>query len=92
MALSAQEMGQNSKRTQRVPMSRKGNCINNSPMKNFFGLMKQEMYHGESLRTYEDLKRDIESYINYYNNNRIKQKLAGMSPVQYRLHNSQLTA
>ncbi|MFC2947520.1 transposase, partial [Virgibacillus sediminis] len=73
-------------------MSRKGNCIDNSPMENFFGLMKQEMYYGESLRTYEDLKRDIESYINYYNNNRIKQKLAGMSPVQYRLHNSQLTA
>ncbi|WP_423220227.1 IS3 family transposase [Cytobacillus praedii] len=28
----------------------------------------------------------------YYNNERIKQKLAGMSPVQYRLHTSQLAA
>ena len=43
-------------------------------------------------RTYEELKRDIEAYINYYNNKRIKQKLAGMSPVQYRLHTSQLAA
>lgn len=71
-------------------MSRKGNCIDNSPMENFFGLLKQEMYYGEALRTYEALKRDIESYIYYYNHKRIKQKLAGMSPVQYRLHTSQL--
>lgn len=73
-------------------MSRKGNCIDNSPMENFFGLLKQEMYYGEALRTYEELKRDIESYIHYYNHKRIKQKLAGMSPVQYRLHTSQLAA
>ena len=73
-------------------MSRKGNCIDNSPMENFFGLLKQEMYYGEALRTYEELKRDIESYIHYYNHKRIKQKLAGMSPVQYRLHTNQLAA
>ncbi len=73
-------------------MSRKGNCIDNSPMENFFGLLKQEMYYGVALRTYEELKKDIESYISYYNNKRIKQKLTGMSPVQYRLHASQLAA
>lgn len=73
-------------------MSRKGNCLDNSPMENFFGLLKQEMYYGEPNRTYEELKRDIESYIHYYNNQRIKQKLAGMSPVQYRLHTNQLAA
>lgn len=73
-------------------MSRKGNCIDNSQMENFFGLLKQEMYYGVTLRTYGELKRDIESYINYYNNKRIKQKLTGMSPVQYRLHTSQLAA
>ncbi len=70
-------------------MSRKGNCLDNSPMENFFGLLKQEMYYGEALCTYEDLKEKIETYIHYYNNKRIKQKLAGMSPVQYRLHASQ---
>ena len=73
-------------------MSRKGNCLDNSSMENFFGLLKQEMYYGEKLRTYEELKRDIEAYIQYYNNKRIKQKLAGMSPVQYRLHTSRLVA
>lgn len=73
-------------------MSRKGNCLDNSPMENFFGLLKQEMYYGEILCTYEELKNKIETYINYYNTKRIKQKLAGMSPVEYRLHTSQLAA
>lgn len=73
-------------------MSRKGNCLDNSPMENFFGLMKQEMYYGEALCSFEELKRKIEEYIDYYNNKRIKQKLAGMSPVQYRIHASQLAA
>lgn len=73
-------------------MSRKGNCLDNSPMENFFGLMKQEMYYGEPLRTYEELEQAIKTYIYYYNHKRIKQKLAGMSPVQYRLHTSQLAA
>jgi putative transposase len=73
-------------------MSRKGNCLDNSPMENFFGLLKQEMYYGEALCSYEELKKRIDEYINYYNNKRIKQKLAGMSPVQYRLYTSQLAA
>jgi transposase InsO family protein len=73
-------------------MSRKGNCLDNSPMENFFGILKQEMYHGETLCTYKELSEKIERYLDYYNNKRIKQKLAGMSPVQYRLHTSQLAA
>lgn len=73
-------------------MSRKGICLDNSPMENFLGLLKQEMYHGEALCTYEELKKRIEDHIYYYNNKRIKQKLAGMSPIQYRNHTSQLAA
>ncbi|MBO0994913.1 IS3 family transposase [Bacillus sp. SD088] len=42
-------------------MSRKGNCLDNAPMENFFGLLKQEMYDGESPHTYEELKRTIEA-------------------------------
>ncbi|PAE19052.1 hypothetical protein CHH80_18545 [Bacillus sp. 7504-2] len=41
-------------------MSRKGNCLDNSPMENFFGLLKQEMYYGESLCAFEELKKRIE--------------------------------
>ena len=73
-------------------MSRKATCADNAAMENFFGLLKQEMYYGEQLISYEELKKKIEKYINYYNNDRIKQKLAGMSPVNYRIFTSQLAA
>ncbi|WP_142386509.1 IS3 family transposase [Bacillus sp. Marseille-P3661] len=73
-------------------MSRKGNCLDNSPMENFFGILKQEMYYGEALCTVEELSERIKRYIDYYNNKRIKKKLEGMSPVQYRTHTSQLVA
>ena len=73
-------------------MSRKGNCLDNSPMENFFGILKQEMYYGKTFKTYEELKEAIENYIYYYNHKRIKRKLAGMSPVKYRIHTSQLAA
>lgn len=71
-------------------MSWKGNCLDNSPMENFFGILKQEMYDGKPFKTYEKLKEGIEEYIECYNHKRIKTKLAGMSPVQYRIHTSQL--
>ena len=73
-------------------MSRKGNCLDNSPMENFFGIMKQEMYYGKVFRSFEELKQAVDKYIFYYNNERIKAKLTGMSPVEYRLHASQLAA
>ncbi len=72
-------------------MSRKATCADNASMENFFGILKREMYYGEKLTTYEELKHKIEEYIDYYNNKRIKTKLAGLSPVQYRTQTS-LTA
>ncbi|WP_315308619.1 IS3 family transposase [Pseudoramibacter alactolyticus] len=66
-------------------MSRKGNCHDNSVMENFFGLLKQEIYYGVVYYSYEALKSEIERYIKYYNEQRIKEKLGWMSPVQYRL-------
>ena len=66
-------------------MSRKGNCLDNSIMENFFGLLKQEIYYGVVYYSYEELKSEIERFIKYYNEERIKEKLGWMSPVQYRL-------
>ncbi|MGC6174544.1 IS3 family transposase [Lacrimispora sp. 38-1] len=66
-------------------MSRKGNCHDNSVMENFFGIMKQEMYYGVVYYSYDELKESIEKYIKYYNEQRIKEKLGWMSPVEYRL-------
>ena len=65
-------------------MSRKGNSLDNSPMENFFGLLKQEMYYDQDKVSFSDLKRRIENYIHFYNNDRIKAKLSGLSPVNYR--------
>lgn len=67
-------------------MSRKGNCLDNSVMENFFGLLKQEIYYGVVYYSYEELKSEIKRFIKYYNEKRIKEKLGWMSPVQYRLH------
>ncbi len=65
-------------------MSRKGNCLDNSVMENFFGLLKQEIYYGVIYYSFEELKSAIERYIKYYNEHRIKERLGWMSPVQYR--------
>ncbi|WP_199880523.1 IS3 family transposase [Bacillus massiliglaciei] len=73
-------------------MSRKAKCADNAAMENFFGILKQEMYYGEELMSYGELKKKIAEYIDYYNNIRIKQKLAGLSPVQYRTQTSRPAA
>ena len=65
-------------------MSRKGNCLDNSSMENFFGRLKVEMYYGEKFKTKEEFVEKLEEYIEYYNNQRISLKLNGLSPVQYR--------
>lgn len=65
-------------------MSRKGNCLDNSVMENFFGLLKQEIYYGRIYHSYEELKTAIEEYIVYYNECRIKESLGWLSPAQYR--------
>src|SRR5699024_3800281 len=73
-------------------MSRRGNCLDNSPMENFFGIMKQEMYYGIVYESFEALQHAVREYIYYYNHKRIKEKLTGMSPVEYRKQTSQLPA
>ena len=67
-------------------MSRKGNCYDNSPMENFFGIMKREMFYGHEyeFQTLEELRIAMEEYIEYYNTQRITTKLKGLTPVQYR--------
>ncbi|RSI80303.1 hypothetical protein D8854_09240 [Streptococcus mitis] len=67
-------------------MSRKGNSPNNGMMESFFGILKSEMFYGyvRMFQSLEDLEKTIVNYIDYYNNKRIKAKLKGLSPVQYR--------
>lgn len=65
-------------------MSRKGNCYDNAPIENFFSVMKQEMYYGKIYQSYKELETAITDYIQYYNEERIKEKLNWLSPVAYR--------
>lgn len=65
-------------------MSRKGNCLDNAAMESFFGILKSECFYGEKFNTIDELEQTVKEYIHYYNHERIKVKLKGLSPVQYR--------
>ena len=67
-------------------MSRKGNSTDNGMMESFFGILKSEMFYGyeQTFKSIKELEGAIVDYIDYYNNKRIKVKLKGLSPVQYR--------
>ena len=67
-------------------MSRKGNCMDNGAMENFFGRLKVEMFYGEKFESVNAFIDELKKYIHYYNYERISLKLKGISPVQYRTH------
>lgn len=71
-------------------MSRKGNCLDNAVMENFFGLLKTELLYLQKFDTINQFISEVEAYIDYYNNKRIKIKLKGLSPVQYRIQSSRV--
>jgi transposase InsO family protein len=70
----------------RQSMSRKGNCLDNAVMENFFGLLKSELLYLQTFSSLEHFRKELEEYIYYYNNKRIKTALNNMSPVKYRTH------
>ena len=70
----------------RQSMSRKGNCLDNAVMENFFGILKTELLYIQEFDSMEDFIKELHEYIQYYNHSRIILKLEGMSPVQYRTH------
>ena len=72
-------------------MSRKGNCLDNAMMENFFGIMKSELLYPNRFQNMAHFKQELVKYIDYYNKDRIKLRLNGMSPVQYRTHNAVLS-
>lgn len=65
-------------------MSRVGRCIDNGPMESFWGTLKCEKYYLHTYHTFEELKRDIEDYIYFYNYERLQAKLNGLSPMEFR--------
>jgi transposase InsO family protein len=67
-------------------MSRKGNCLDNAVIENFFGIVKTELLYLQNFESVAQFKAELMDYIDYYNNKRIKASLNGMSPVNYRTH------
>ena len=68
----------------RQSMSRKGNCLDNAVMENFFGLLKTELLYLQDFDSMEHFKAELIDYLYYYNNRRIKLKLKGLTPAQHR--------
>lgn len=69
----------------RQSMSRKGNCLDNAVIENFFGLLKSELLYLQKFESMEHFKRELIDYLDYYNNRRIKAKLKGLPPALHRL-------
>ncbi|MBP1327448.1 putative transposase [Leucobacter exalbidus] len=67
-------------------MSRKGNCLDNAVMENFFGHLKEEMFHHDKFDSIEQLEAEVHEYITWYNTARVSLTLEGMSPMEYRAH------
>ena len=68
----------------RQSMSRKGNCLDNAVIENFFGLLKSELLYLQDFESMEHFKRELIDYLDYYNNRRIKAKLKGLLPAVHR--------
>jgi putative transposase len=68
----------------RQSMSRKGNCLDNAVMENFFGLLKSELLYLQEFDSMEQFKEQLVEYLDYYNNCRIKVKLKGLPPAVHR--------
>ena len=68
----------------RQSMSRKGDCLDNAVVENFFGLLKSELLYLQKFDSMEHFKQELIDYLDYYNNRRIKAKLKGLPPAIYR--------
>ena len=68
------------KKAVRQSMSRKGNCLDNAVMENFFGHLKTELLYLQEFESIEHFKAELIDYLDYYNNRRIKANLKGLPP------------
>ena len=68
----------------RQSMNRKGNCLDNAVIENFFGILKSELLYLQEFQSMEHFKQELIEYLDYYNNRRIKAKLKGLPPAIHR--------
>lgn len=68
----------------RQSMSRKGNCLDNAVIENFFGILKRELLYLQAFESIEHFKQELIEHLDYYNNRPIKVKLKGLPPTIHR--------
>ncbi|GGL64552.1 IS3 family transposase [Sporolactobacillus putidus] len=73
-------------------MSRKATCLDNAQMESFFHIMKAETVNSHDYQTRAGLKKAMCEWIKYYNKSRIKEKLGGLSPIDYRISTTEQAA
>ena len=56
-------------------MSRRGNCYDNAVIESFFAILKSECFYSRTYHSIAELQAEIEEYLVYYNQNRIKLRL-----------------
>lgn len=66
-------------------MSRKGNCLDNAAAESFFGKVKTEFSDGSDFKSVNKFSRELDGWIRWYNERRIKESLLGMSPIEFRV-------
>lgn len=68
----------------RQSMSRRGNCWDNAPQESFFGHMKAELSEKKlSWTNIEQIREDINDWIDYYNNDRGQWNLEKLAPNEF---------
>jgi transposase InsO family protein len=65
-------------------MSRVSRCIDNGPIEGFWGIIKSEMYYLRRFHDFDELQQAIDTYIEFYNTERLQEKLNGLTPIEYR--------
>ena len=68
----------------RISMSRKGNCLDNAVIESFFAVVKSELLYLKEFESRENFKQELAEYLDYYNNQRSKEKLMGLPPALHR--------
>ena len=66
----------------RQSMSRRGNCWDNAPKESFFGHMKDELKIHRDM-SFEEIKEEVDDWMDYYNNDRYQWGLAKLSPREF---------
>jgi len=65
-------------------ISARGSSVDNVPIESFFSALKAECIYLDTNLKYKDIDTKIDNYIDYYNNERLQEKIKELTPLEYR--------